>query len=46
MSRAVFVAYPRVHDTRKASSWYLEAPDSHRRNGPSPVYHSPVTGTT
>ena len=46
MSRALFVAYPRVHDTHKASSWYLEAPESHRGDSPSPVYHSPVAGST
>jgi len=46
MSQAFFTAYPRVHATKKASSLPLEAPASHRRDGPSPVYHSPVAGST
>jgi hypothetical protein len=46
MSRAVFVAYPRVHATKQGPSWSLEAPESHRRGGPPPLYHSPVAGTT
>jgi|GEM_PF-6666308 len=46
MSRASFVAYPRVHAPKKGPSWSLEAPESHRGDSPSPVYHSPVVGTT